>query len=245
MVFMRLSRYGFQDGLRDGLPIALGYLSVSFGFGVSAVSLGLSWLQAALISITNLTSAGQVAGVSVIAAAGSLGEMALTQLVINIRYLLMSVSLSQRLDDGCSLPHRFALSFAITDEIFAVSSAKPDLVGKEYMYGLIVMPIIGWTAGTALGGAAGSLLPAAVSSALGIAIYGMFVAIVVPAARQNGGVLLCAALSILLSCLIHYLPAFSGISAGFSVIICAVLGAGLAALINPVEQNEESEAQSE
>ena len=236
---MRLSPYTFQDGLRDGLPIALGYLSVSCGFGVSAVGLGLGWLQATLISLTNVTSAGQVAGVAVIAALGSLGEMALTQLVINIRYLLMSISLSQRLDKSCTLPHRLAISFAVTDEIFAVSSAKPDMVGKSYMYGLISLPILGWVLGTLLGGVAGEILPASVNAALGIAIYGMFVAIVVPTARADKGVLFCAGLAMLLSCLIRYLPALSGISAGFSVIICAVIAAAAAAYIRPIPKEEE------
>lgn len=240
---MRLSHYTFQDGLRDSVPIALGYLSVSFGFGVSAVGLGLSWLQATVISLTNVTSAGQVAGVAVIAALGSLGEIALTQLVINIRYLLMSISLSQRLDDSCTLPHRFAVSFAITDEIFAVSSAKPDLVGKQYMYGLISLPILGWTIGTLLGGAAGEILPESMNAALGIAIYGMFVAIVIPAARKDRGVLFCAAVSVLLSCLIRYLPALSGISSGFSVIICAVIAAAAAAWLRPIPEDEEAQAQ--
>lgn len=242
---MHLSRYGFQDGLRDGLPIALGYLSVSFGFGISTVGIGLSCLQATLISLTNVTSAGQVAGVAVIAALGSLGEMALTQLVINIRYLLMSISLSQRLDEGCTLPHRFAISFAVTDEIFAVSSAKPDLVGKEYMYGLISLPILGWTLGTLLGGIAGEILPESVNAALGIAIYGMFVAIVIPSARRDKGVVLCALISGLLSCLIRYLPALSGISSGFSVIICAIVGAGIAAWVRSIPQESDEEVQAQ
>lgn len=240
---MRLSPYTFRDGLRDGLPIALGYLSVSFGFGVSSAGLGLSWLQSTIISITNVTSAGQVAGVAIIAALGSLGEIALTQLVINIRYLLMSISLSQKLDDGCTLPHRFAISYAVTDEIFAVSSAKPNPVGYPYMYGLISLPVLGWTIGTLLGGVAGEILPAAVNAAMGIAIYGMFVAIVVPAARSDKGVLLCAAISILLSCLIRYLPALSGITGGFSVIICAIIAATVAAIVKPIPAEEEADAQ--
>lgn len=239
---MRLSPYTFRDGLRDGVPIALGYLSVSFGFGVSAAGLGLSWLQSTIISLTNVTSAGQVAGVAIITALGSLGEMALTQLVINIRYLLMSISLSQKLDEGCTLPHRFAISFAVTDEIFAVSSAKPNPVGSKYMYGLISLPIFGWVLGTLLGGVAGEILPAAVSAALGIAIYGMFVAIVIPAARADKGVLLCASIAVALSCAMKYIPAFSGISSGFAVIICAIAAASVAAWLRPI--SDEKEAQS-
>lgn len=240
---MRLSPYTFRDGLREGLPIALGYLSVSFGFGVSAVGLGLGWLQAAVVSAANVTSAGQVAGVAVIAALGSLGEMALTQLVINIRYLLMSISLSQKLDESCTLPHRFAISYAVTDEIFAVASAKPNAVSHQYMYGLICLPVFGWVLGTLLGGIAGEILPASVSAAMGIAIYGMFAAIVIPAARADRGVLLCASLAVLLSCILRYVPVFSSVSSGFSVIICAVIAAGAAAWFRPV--GDEKEAQEE
>lgn len=239
---MRLSGYGFRDGLRDGLPIALGYISVSFGFGISAVGLGIAWPVATLLSLVNVTSAGQVAGVAIIAAGGTLGEMALSQLVINMRYFLMSISLSQKLDDSFTLPHRFVASFAVTDEIFAVSASKSDSVGWRYMYGLISLPIFGWTLGTLLGGVAGEILPASVSAAMGIAIYGMFVAIVVPPARRDRGVLLCVCVAVALSCLIRYLPALSGVTSGFSVIICAVVAATVAAIIKPLPSEKEEAA---
>ncbi len=235
---MDISRFSFRDGLKDGMPIALGYLSVSFGFGVSAVSMGIGWLAAALISLTNVTSAGQVAGVAIIAAAGSLGEIALSMLVINIRYFLMSISLSQKLDDSCTLPRRLLIAYGVTDEIFAVSSSKEGPVGSRYMAGLILLPVIGWTIGTLLGGIAGELLPYSVSAALGIAIYGMFVAIIMPVARKDKGVLLCVCVSVLLSCLLKYIPLFSGISAGFSVIICAIVSAAAASVIKPVKEAE-------
>ena len=239
---MHISPYSFRDGLRDGTPIGLGYLSVSFGFGISSVSLGLSWSATTLISLVNLTSAGQVAGVAIIAALGSFGEMALAQLVINIRYLLMSISLAQRLDDRFTLPHRFFVSYGITDEIFAVASSKADVVGARYMYGLILPPVMGWTLGTLLGGVAGEILPAAVNAAMGIAIYAMFVAIVIPQARADRGVLLCAALAAALSCCMRYVPALSGVSSGFAVIICAVLAAAAAAILFPVADGMEQEA---
>lgn len=232
------SQYGFRDGLGDGLPIALGYLSVSFGFGVSAVGLGFGWLAATLISLTNVTSAGQVAGIAIIAAAGSLGEIALSEFIINLRYFLMSISVSQHLDDTCSIPRRLLISFGITDEIFAVSTSKPGMVGARYMYGLILLPVVGWTLGTLLGGIAGELLPYSVSAALGIAIYGMFVAIVTPVARRDRGVLMCVCISVALSCAIRYIPALSGISSGFSVIICALAASSAAALIKPVKEDE-------
>ncbi len=239
---MHISPYSFREGLRDGLPIALGYLSVSFGFGISSVGQGLSWRAATLISLVNLTSAGQVAGVAIIAALGSLGEMALAQLVINIRYLLMSIALGQRLDDRFSLPHRFFVSFGITDEIFAVASSKAEIVGPRYMYGLILLPVVGWTLGTLLGGVAGEILPAAVNAAMGIAIYAMFVAIVIPQARADKGVLLCAALAAALSCCMRYVPALSRVSGGFAVIICAVIAASAASCLFPVTDEAEQEA---
>jgi len=138
-----ISPYRYREGLKDGLPIGLGYLSVSFGFGITAVGEGLRILEALLISMTNLTSAGQVAGVTVIVAAGTLLEMMLTQLVINLRYSLMGITLTQRLDARCTTPRRMLMSFGMTDEIFAVAVSKPHPVGPTYFYGLMTLPYIG------------------------------------------------------------------------------------------------------
>ena len=159
----------YQRGLRHGLPIALGYLSVSFAFGIQATSLGLTPLQAVMISFFNVTSAGQLAGLQLMAAGAGLTEMALTQLTINLRYALMSLSLSQKLDSSMTLPHRFLLSFCNTDEVFVVASQQPGKVGRAYLYGLTNGPFIGWVLGTALGALAGGLLPKSVTDALGIA----------------------------------------------------------------------------
>ena len=224
----------YGRGLLDGVPIGLGYLSVSFSFGISAANGGLSPLAAVLISLTNLTSAGQLAGLGIILAEGTLVEMALTQLVINIRYLLMSLSLSQRLDDRFTLRHRALAAFGITDEIFGVASSRRERLVPRYMYGLILLPMIGWTLGTLLGAVAGNILPNDVKHALGIAIYGMFVAIVVPPARKSHGVLLGVGVSVLISCILYYLPIFSFITSGFSIIIAAVLAALLAAWLFPI-----------
>ncbi len=231
----------FFTGLCDGIPTALGYLSVSFGFGISAVASGLSPLAAILISLTNLTSAGQLAGLTVIANHLPLVEMILTQLVINIRYFLMSLSLSQKLDDSYTLPHRLVTSFGITDENFGVASSKKGLLRPIYMYGLILLPIVGWTLGTALGAIAGNILPADVSAALGIAIYGMFVAIVVPPAREDRGVLVSALCAIAFSCAIAFIPLFSFITSGFAIIIAAVVGAVIAAALFPIKDGEDKE----
>ena len=233
---MKKTLYG--EGVRDGIPIGLGYLSVSFGFGISAVNGGLSPILAVLISLTNLTSAGQVAGLDIILKAGTVIEMILTQLVINARYFLMSLSLSQKLDTSFTTRHRFLAAFGITDEIFGVASAKKGLLRPSYMYGLILLPLLGWTGGTLLGALAGSVLPYAIRNALGIAIYGMFVAIVVPPAKRERGVLVAALLGIAISLILAYVPLFSFVTSGFSVIVSALVAATAAALLFPVKKEE-------
>ncbi len=231
----------FLYGLKCGIPIALGYLAVSFGFGISAVNSGLSVLSSVIISMTNLTSAGQVAALGIIAAMGSLSEMALTQLVINLRYFLMSISVSQKLDKSFTIPHRFITSFGITDEIFAVACSQKGEIGKRFMYGLILLPFLGWTLGTLLGASAGEILPLKIKAALGIAIYGMFIAIIIPPARKEKSVAFVVVISALLSCVLYYVPLFSGVSSGFSIIICAVITAVSAAALFPRNDEEEEE----
>lgn len=238
---MALSKLKYRHGLRDGLPIGLGYLSVSFGFGISAVGQGVSALASVLISMTNLTSAGQVAGVAVIAAALPLYEMMLTQLIINLRYSLMGLTLTQKLDERFSTLHRMLVSFFITDEIFAVASSKGDSLCPAYMYGLGTVPWIGWSMGTLLGAVAGSLLPSSISSALGIAIYGMFVAIIVPAAKKDRGILFAASFAAIISCALKYIPVFSFITQGFAIIICALAAAAAAAVLFPVKEDKSSD----
>ena len=229
----------FIGGIKDGIPIALGYLSVSFGFGITAVNGGLSPLAAVIISLTNLTSAGQVAGVEVILALGSLIEMALTQLTINIRYFLMSISLSQKLDKSFTLPHRLLAAFGITDEVFGVASSKREPLKPIYMYGLILLPFICWSLGTLLGAVAGNILPESVNKALGIAIYGMFVAIVLPPAKREKGVLVAALISIAVSLALAFIPLFSFITSGFAIIVSALVAAVIAALLFPIKEEED------
>ncbi|MGN0617853.1 MAG: AzlC family ABC transporter permease [Ruminiclostridium sp.] len=229
----------FFKGLYHGIPIALGYLSVSFGFGIMAVKAGLSILAAVGISVTNLTSAGQAAGVAIIAAGGSYIEMALTQLVINIRYSLMGLSLSQRLDKTFTTPHRLIASFGITDEIFAVASAQPGRVTPWYMYGLILISFLGWSGGTLLGAAAGQFLPAEITDAMGIVLYGMFLAIIIPPARKEKSVLTAVVIAALFSILFTYL--LTAVSPGFAVIISAIAASAVAALLFPIEEEEEEQ----
>ncbi|MBQ3151151.1 MAG: AzlC family ABC transporter permease [Clostridia bacterium] len=229
-------RSPYTKGLIDGIAIGLGYLSVSFGFGVMAVKAGLSILATVGISLTNLTSAGQAAGVTVIAAGGTLIEMLLTQLVINLRYSLMGFTLSQKLDNTFNTPRRMLVSFGITDEIFAVACAQKERLTAKYMYGLITMPVIGWSLGTLLGAAAGAVLPSYISDVLGILLYGMFIAIVVPPAKKNRHILFAVILSIGFSLLIKYV--FTFISSGFAVIISAVAASVITALFFPVKEDE-------
>ncbi len=224
----------FLKGVKHGMPIALGYLSVSFAFGMECVKAGLNPLQALLISMTNLTSAGQLAGLQVMIAQSSLIEMALTQFIINLRYALMGLSLTQRMGPTMNTPRRMFFAFANTDEIFAVSAAQPEKLHHHYLYGLMLMPYIGWSLGTILGAVAGQLLPEFVRSALGIAIYGMFIAIVIPPARQEKSVAVVALIAIAISVGFKYIPGLNQVSGGFVVIICAVVAATVGALLFPV-----------
>ena len=242
---MKQQAYTFREGLRDGVPIGLGYLSVSFGLGIAAVAAGLSPLIALIVSMTNETSAGQKAGLDLIAECLPLAEgivtMILSQLVINLRYSLMGISLSQRLDGSFTTPWRMFLAFSITDEIFAVASTKKERVGVKYFFGLSFIPYIGWAAGTLLGALAGTLLPEMVRGCLGLMLYGMFIAIIIPPARRERGVLFAVCLAVALSCAFYFLPLLDFLSDGLALIISAVSAAAVAALLFPVSSPHEEE----
>lgn len=229
----------FAKGIKDGLPICFGYLSVAFAFGIFAMAHGLTIFESVLMSMTNVTSAGQLAAVPIIAGGGTLIELAVSQLVINLRYALMSVSLSQKLGPSVRLIDRFVISFVNTDEVFAVASSQEGTVGRRYLYGLILTPFLGWSAGTLLGAAAGEFLPDIVISALGVAIYAMFIAIVLPKAKRHRPTAGCVLIAIALSCAFYYLPGLKDIPSGFTVIICAVIAAAVMAIVAPVGEEEE------
>ena len=229
----------FLTGVSHGIPICLGYLSVSFGFGINAAASGLSTIEASIISASNLTSAGQAAGVGIIAAGGTLLEIILVQLTINIRYALMGLSLSQNLDNKFTVSHRLLASYGITDEIFAVCSSQKQPLTPAYMYGIILISMLGWVTGTFLGASAGQLLPSSISSALGIVLYGMFIAIIVPPSRKNKSILFVTLCAAALSIVFRYV--LTAVSSGFSVIICAVAAAAIGALLFPVKDDEEAE----
>ena len=208
-----------------------GYFAVSFSFGILAMQGGLSVIQAALTSLTNMTSSGQFAGLQIIAAGGTLIELILTQVIINMRYSLMSLALSPKLEKKIKLWQRLLIAFANTDEIFAVAMSRERSLTFMYMAGLQILPIFGWTAGTAIGAIAGNLLPAALTAALGIALYGMFIAVVVPVARRSRPVLLSALIAIAISCVLYVLK----VSAGISIIVSTVAASALMAFLRPIE----------
>lgn len=229
-------------GLHDGVPIALGYFAVSFTFGMMAVSGGLSVWQATLISLTNLTSAGQFAGLDIMIACGSLWEMALTQLIINLRYSLMSFSLSQKLERNLAPWHRFAVAFGMTDEIFGVSASQQGRLNPFYNYGAMSVAVPGWTFGTLAGAIAGNIMPGFLASALSVAIYGMFLAVIIPPAKKHRAVLKVVVGAMAVSTLFACTPVLNKVSSGFVIIITTLAVAGMAAYFCPIEDGEEEDA---
>ena len=228
----------FKAGIKDGIPICLGYFSVSAAFGVSAVKMGMPVWLAVLMSLTNLTSAGQFAGTTLLCGGGAYVELIVTMLIINARYFLMSLSVSQKVDSRFTYPKRLFASFGITDEIFAVSMQKEKDLSFTYMVGLIVTPVLGWTFGTLTGAVATTLLPEILSDAMGIALYGMFIAIIVPPARKEKSVLIAILMAVAASYIFAYVPGLNRISGGWSVIIITVVVSSIAAVLFPVADKE-------
>ncbi len=228
----------YSKGVRRGLPVGIGYFSVSFGFGAMAASQAIQALDAALISITNLTSAGQFAGLTLILASATLWEMVLTQLVINSRYALMSLALSQRMGKSIGFWPRLLIAYINTDEIFALAMAEPQPLTTSFFMGLGLTPVIGWTLGTLCGALAGSVLPASIQAALGVMLYGMFIAIVVPPAKQERPVFYVVMMALMFSCIFTYVPGLKEVSAGISIVFCTVAAAAIAAWLFPVSDEE-------
>ena len=230
----------FIQGVKDGGAIGIGYLSVSFTFGLEAASSGLLWWEALLVSMMNLSSAGQFAGITIMAAAGTYIEMALSQFVINLRYALMSISLSQKVSPEFGSGKKMLLGFAVTDEIFAVAMSRQGEVSSKYFAGLAVLPYLGWTSGTLAGAVCGNILPDTVTDALGLAIYGMFIAIIISAMKKDSRILKITLLAVVFSFAMYYLPGLKMISSGFAVIICAVAASVVGAVCFPMEEEEEA-----
>ncbi|MBR5712049.1 MAG: AzlC family ABC transporter permease [Lachnospiraceae bacterium] len=236
-------RSDWNEGLRHGFPIACGYFFVSFTFGILGATLGFRWWETVLISMTNLTSAGQIAGVKTIAAGGSVFELALSQFIINLRYSLMGISLSQNMSEDVSGPRRMLLGFGITDEIYGVAASRRTPVTTPYFVGLMTLPYAGWTLGTLGGAVLGDVLPKAVTNVMTLAIYGMFIAIVVPAAKESRKVLFVALAAAAVSCLMYYAPVLKEVSVGFAIIVSAVVAAAVGAWLFPVEDGPRETAE--
>jgi len=222
-------------GVKAGIPIGLGYLSVSFTFGIIAISYGFTWWQAVLISMTTVTSAGQFSGIGTMLHPGQYMEMLISQLTINVRYSFMSISLSQKVDEKFKGIWRWIFAFMMTDEIFAVASTEKE-VKRSFFAGLMTTPYLGWTLGTLVGALLGNILPARLMSALGLAIYGMFVAIVMPGMKESKAVVIVVLLAVGLSSLFYYVPVLSQVSSGLAISICAIVAALVGAAFFPVKE---------
>jgi 4-azaleucine resistance transporter AzlC len=240
---MKLSKktksfHEFLDGTQKGLPIALGYFPVSFTFGLMAVKGGIPPWIVILISMTNLTSAGQFAGTNLIIAGAGYIEITVTTFVINIRYMLMSLSLSQKLTQGISDTKRWIMSFGITDETFSVAAMQKKDITYSFMMGLEILPYIGWALGTAAGAVVCTLLPETLQNSMGIALYAMFIALVIPAAKNSRAALIVATCAIFISSVIKWIPVFSFISGGWRIIIATVIACTIGAEFFPMEDLE-------
>ena len=230
----------FRDGCKNAIPISLGYIAVSFAFGIEASKIGMTTFQAAMTSLLNVTSAGQFSALELIARNGSFVELAILQLIINLRYMLMSCALSQKLDTKINTLHRMGISYGVTDEIFAVSIFKQGPLYPMFSYGLIATSVFGWVFGTVLGAVAGQILPQRLISCLGLAIYGMFIAIIIPDTRKSRSIMAVVLSAMALSTVFTYAPVLKMISSGFRIIIITVVVAAFAAVISP-EKEESNE----
>ena len=235
-----MSKKHFLRGLRDGIPIGLGYFAVSFGIGISAHNAHLSIFQGFLLSFLNNASSGEYGGITIIAADSGLWAMALMMLVVNARYLLMSCALAQRFSPDTPFFHRFLIGYDVTDELFGITIARPGWLNPYYTYGAILVAAPAWSIGTALGIIAGNLLPLRAVSALSVALYGMFLAIIIPPARKSRVVAGLVAVSFFLSFICSYLPGISTLSDGTRTILLTVLISCAGAILFPVKTEEEN-----
>lgn len=237
----KMNQKAFLDGIHDGVPIGLGYFAVSFSLGIAAKNAGLTPFQGFLASILCNASAGEYAGFTLIAAGASYLEIALVTLIANARYLLMSCAMSQRLAPDMPGYHRPLMAFHITDELFGIAIARPGTLNPFYSYGAVLVAGPCWGIGTALGAIAGNLLPLRLVSAFSVALYGMFLAVIIPAARKNRVIAGLIAICFLASYGASYLPVVSGISSGTRTIFLTVVLSAAAAVLFPRDTNEEGQ----
>ncbi|MBR4030963.1 MAG: AzlC family ABC transporter permease [Clostridia bacterium] len=228
----------FKKGMRDGIPISLGYFAVAFTLGIAAKNAGLSAFQATIASLLVNASAGEFAGFTLIAAGASYIELAIMMVVANARYLLMSCALSQKLSPETKFKHRLFLGADLTDELFGISMAVTNYLNPVYTYGAMLVSIPGWATGTCLGVVMGNILPADVVSALSVGLYGMFLAIIIPPAKKNKIIAGVVTASMVLSYIVAKTPLFSGMSSGMQIILLTVVISSVAALLFPVKEEE-------
>ncbi len=227
-----------RRGLHDGIPICTGYFAVSFALGLAAREIGMTALQSFLMSLGMVASAGEFAAVTLIGAGAGVLEMIATTVVVNLRYFLMSCSLSQKIGPRTPFYHRFFLAYCMTDEIFGLSSAVEGYLEPVYTYAMTAISVAGWCTGTVLGVLVGNILPGRITDALTVAMYGMFLAIIIPPAKKNRALMLVVLASMGLSCLFHYVPLLSRISSGFQVILITVIVSLAAAFLAPIPEEE-------
>jgi 4-azaleucine resistance transporter AzlC len=236
---INICRYSeFNYGFKKGLPIALGYIPVSFTFGIIAVNGGIPVWLAILISLSNLTSSGQFAGTALIIANATLIEITLTTFIINIRYMLMSLSLSQKIVQNMPASLRSIMAFGITDETFTIASMEKKEITFSFMMGLISGPYIGWALGTILGAITCSHLPEVLQSSMGIALYAMFIALLVPASKKSKAAAIVAIAGISISSALTWIPVFNNISGGWRIMISTIFAASLGAILFPKDGDE-------
>lgn len=234
----KMRYYEFSKGFKKGIPIALGYIPVAFTFGLMAVNGGIPVWLAIFISMSNLTSAGQFVGTGLIIANASLFEIAFTTFVINIRYMLMSLSLSQKICDNISGIMRSIMAFGITDETFTVAALEENEISSSYMMGLVFAPYWGWALGTALGAISCSLLPMSLQSSMGIALYAMFIALVVPASKKSKAALVVTISGVAISCIFTWTAILNTISSGWRIVIATVIASSIGAILFPKDGEE-------
>ena len=236
----------FVRGLKRGFPICLGYIPVSFTFGLIAVKMGFTPLQATVISLTNMASAGQFAGIRLIEGGAPYIELIVTTFVINLRYFLMSLSLSQKVNPELPFYKRAIMAYCITDEVFALAAMEPEEVSFPFFGGLMTTPILGWTTGTLLGAIASNLLSPMLQGCMGIALYCMFIAIIIPPARKSRKVALAVVIAAALSCIFKYVPGINTLSkvggGGWAIITAAILGAAICVTIKEVKRRRKAAA---
>ena len=236
------NKTAFRDGMRDGIPIGWGYLAVAFSLGIAARNAGLNAAQACLASLLCNASAGEYAGFTVIAANASYIEMAFLTLIANARYILMSCAMSQRMSPSTGSFHRIIMGFDITDELFGIAMARPGSLNPYYTYGAMLVSIPMWAAGTAIGTAAGNILPLSLVSAFSVALYGMFLAVIIPPARRDRVICLIVAVCFALSLAASKLPYISTVSEGTRTVILTVVISSAAALLFPRKEDKEEAA---